>query len=318
MFDYIGVGVLVVLVLLLGWLTGRARRLRAAPLKWGGLVLGGLLTLTLTAVTGIVLVGYYRLNQAHSNPVPEIRVAATEAQLARGQQLARGCAGCHSASGDLPLTGQNFTAEGPPFGTLYAPNLTPAHLQDWSDGEIARAIREGVHKNDRSLVIMPSVAFHSMSDDDVQAIIAYLRSQPATGPESPPTRLNVMGALVAGLDPKLLSVQAPLNGPVVAPAAGVTPEYGQYLSTISGCIECHGTNLSGNPNGPEGPGPSLHPYTNQWSAEQFIQTIRTGVTPDGRALAPSMPWRDYELYSDDDLRAIHAYTVVQATQATAR
>jgi hypothetical protein len=65
-------------------------------------------------------------------------------------------------NGQLPLSGQDFM-EGAPFGTFYAPDLTQTNLADWSDGEIVRAIREDVHKDGRSLLIMPSNAFHARS-----------------------------------------------------------------------------------------------------------------------------------------------------------
>ena len=77
------------------------------------------------------------------------------------------------------MVGQDFSKGGPPVGTLYGANLTPAgEIKDWSDGEIIRAIREGVHKTGRSLIIMPSEVFRHLSDVDVQAIVAYfVRSQ---------------------------------------------------------------------------------------------------------------------------------------------
>lgn len=315
MFDYVGVGLLLLVTALFAWLTGRARRLRRVPLKWAGLAAAGLLTLLGGTALVTALVGFSRLNATHSNPVREINVAGTPAQLARGQKLANACSGCHSPNNQLPLSGQDFTAGGPPFGTLHAANLTPAGLGTWSDGEIARAIREGVHKNGRSLVIMPSMAFQSMSDADVQSLIAFLRTQPAVEPDTPPTQINLLGALIAATEPGLLTAQPPLIGPIEAPAEGVTPAYGQYLSTISGCTECHGATFAGNPNGPEGPVPAINKLG--WSEEQFIATMRSGVTPDGRALGESMPIKDFKLYSDEDFRAIYAQirTLSPATAA---
>src|SRR5258706_439179 len=88
---------------------------------------------------------------------------------------------------------------GPPFGTLWAPNLTQAgEISEWSDGEVIRAIREGVHKSGRALVVMPSEVFHNLSDADVEAIVAYLRSEPAVAPRNPATRLNILAAALIG------------------------------------------------------------------------------------------------------------------------
>ena len=82
------------------------------------------------------------------------------------------------------------------MGMLYAPNLTPGgDIDDWTDGEVIRAIREGVHKTGRSLLIMPSMNYRYMSDDDVQAIVAYLRSQPPTSGQTPANQFNLLDAL---------------------------------------------------------------------------------------------------------------------------
>lgn len=127
----------------------------------------------------LALVGFAKLNAHLDNLVENIRVAGTPAQIARGEKLANAFASCHSPGIELPLSGSNFSVkfEIPPLGTLYAPNLTPSgDIQDWSDGEVIRAIREGVHKNGRALLIMPAGSYQNMSDDDVQDLVAYLRS----------------------------------------------------------------------------------------------------------------------------------------------
>ncbi|MEP7357559.1 MAG: cytochrome c, partial [Anaerolineales bacterium] len=196
MFDFVGVLILIVLVIAFGFLVTRAWRLKNGLLKWGGSALGGLLTLIPLALLALVLVGYGKLNQPHSNPAASLRVAGTPEQIARGQQLAHICAECHSPNLDLPLTGVNFAVKFglPPVGTFYAPNLTPAgSIRDWTDGEVIRAIREGVHQNGRSLLVMPSQIFRNMSDDDVQALVAYLRSQPPAGEPMPQNQWNVIG-----------------------------------------------------------------------------------------------------------------------------
>ena len=154
---------------------------------------------------------------------------------------------------EAPLVGRNFGEGGPPVGRLHAPNLTPAgEIGDWSDGEVIRAIREGVHKSGRPLVIMPSEIFHDLSDTDVQAIVAYLRSQPAVQPATPPTKLNVVAALFIGAGVFHTSAQMPITQPLVAPAEGASADYGKYLVSILGCRACHGENLEGRK--PGGPG----------------------------------------------------------------
>ena len=74
-----------------------------------------------------------------------------------------------------------------PVGNIVSLNLTPAgELKDWSDGEIMRALRNGAHKNGRPL-LMPINRLRSLSDDDMQSVIACLRSQPAVQNPMPPT-----------------------------------------------------------------------------------------------------------------------------------
>ncbi|HWQ12355.1 MAG TPA: c-type cytochrome [Roseiflexaceae bacterium] len=305
MFDVVGVLVLVVLSLLFGFLAARAWQAKNVLVRWVGTLLAAIPTLVFALAAGLALYGYAKVNQRHSNPVADITVARTDEQAARGMKIARACAGCHSANGDLPLTGQRF--EGPPIGDLYAANLTPTHLQDWSDGEIIRAIREGVHKDGRSLIIMPSAIFRNLSDEDVQALVAYLRSTEPVEPDTPPTRVNVVGAIMASALP-LFSVQPPISAPVVAPPAGPTTEYGGYLVAASGCRECHGGDLRGGEAGGFAPsGPPIANIAERWSEQEFVNTLRTGVRSDGVPLGPGMPWRDYELFSDDDFRAIYLY-----------
>jgi mono/diheme cytochrome c family protein len=312
MFDFVGVGVLVVLLVLFGWLLTRAWGAKNAILKWGGALLTGLLTLVVGLVLVVALVGFYRLNATYPNPVSDLQVEGTPEQIARGERYAHLCAGCHSSTAQLPLNGQNFAEGGPPIGTLYAPNLTPTHLADWSDGEIIRAIREGVGRDGRSLIIMPANLFHNMADEDVKAIVAYLRSQPPVEPDTPPKNISLVGALFVNIAP-LFTAQPPITEPIVAPPEGPTAEYGTYLVSVVGCTDCHGANLAGGAAGGLGPppGPNLTQIVPNWTEEQFITFFRTGVDPEGNNIDPGMmPWKEYsDAFSEGDLefQAIYAY-----------
>ena len=107
--------------------------------------MAGLLTLIPAALLVVALKGFYLLNQRYDNPVFDMQVAGTPAQIARGEQLAQICVSCHAPNGQLPLSGANFAVKFdlPPMGTLYAPNLMPGgNIDNWTDGEVIRAIRE--------------------------------------------------------------------------------------------------------------------------------------------------------------------------------
>lgn len=192
---------------------------------------------------------------------------------------------------------------------MYAPNLTPAHLAEWSDGQVIRAIREGIHRHGRALMIMPSSVFHNLSDDDAHAIVAWLRSLAPVEPDTPPARLNVLGAMLVNFVP-VFEGQEPITAPVIAPPRGATAEYGAYLTSIT-CALCHGGNLLGDPMG-EAPGLVLAGVT--WSTEAFLEFFRTGRKPDGSESDPEMmPWKDLgAFFDDDDLVAIHAHLATLA------
>ena len=310
MVDVVALLVLALLAILFGWLAKRAWGAKRAWLKWIGVILAGLLTLFFVLVFVVGVIGFAKLNLPQSNPVADVKVAGTPDQLARGEKIAMVCTACHSTTGSLPLDGgtRNFVG---PLGTVVAPNLTPGGpLKDWSDGEIIRAIREGIAKDGRALIVMPADQFHGMSDADVQAVVAYLRSQPAVKHDTSTNGLSPLGMLLVGAGIFSTSAQAPITQPVVAPPAGVTADYGKYLVGISGCHACHGADLAGGtPGGFTPVGPNLTAIVPKWSQSDFIKTIRTGVDPTGHALAPDqMPWKLFNaMYTDEELGAIYTY-----------
>src|SRR5262249_13975812 len=223
------------------------------------------------------------LNERNDNPVTNVRVAGTPTQIARGERLAHLCTSCHSPNGQLPLSGVNFLAKygGPPLGTLYAPNLTSSgNISEWSDGEVIRAIREGLHKNGRSLLVMPAGILRNLSDDDVQALVAYLRSQPAAGGPTPDNQFSLLGALFINLV-DFRTAQQPI-GNLTAPQPG-SPEYGKYMVDITGCRGCHGQQLQGKVYSGVGPptGPNLTAIVPNWTQAQFLTFFNTGQLPSG-------------------------------------
>lgn len=309
--DYQGLALLVVGCLLFGFLAFRSRSAGRRWVRFAAGIPSILLALLFATATVLALMGYAKLNAVRPNPVSPLTVASTPALVANGERFARSCAGCHSATGTLPLSGNDFFGSegGPPIGTLWAPNLTPAHLADWSDGEIIRAIREGVGRDGRSLMVMPAFEFRHLSDEDVMSIVAYLRSQPVVEPVSPPRQISVLGAIMLAtvLPDFFLSAQPPLTEPVVAPPRGPTAAYGGYLTRIE-CQSCHAANLAGGPAG-EGPppGPNLTTIPQRVSADEFVTLLRTGRFPDGHMIGPNMPIQYLEKMSDDDFRAIYAH-----------
>jgi mono/diheme cytochrome c family protein len=179
-----------------------------------------------------------------------------------------------------------------------------------------QAIREGVGKNGRPLLGMTSWSFRYLSDEDVLALVAYLRSSPPVANAVPRRDLNLIAALSVGIGLAPTSVQPPIAAPVVAPKPGANAAYGRYLTAMSGCRDCHGANLNGGraPLGIEllsatPLGPSLFVSTVRLREDGFVSTMKTGVRPNGKAInGKLMPWQDFAgAFSDDDLKAIFAY-----------
>ncbi len=299
--------------ILFGWLAWRAFRAQSVVIKWGGLVVSGLLALLLAAVGAIALNGLVKFYAPRTAPVPDLQVAGTAEQIERGRHLANVfCTSCHSTTNELPLSGgvdlgKDFPL---PLGTFVTANLTPAGpLKDWSDGEIFRAIRNGVDADGRALFVMSGAKGRNLSDADIQALIAYLRSQPAVVNETqmPLDQPNFLAAVMlgAGLIP---DAPPPILGEITAPPKGPTVEYGEYILSYQDCTLCHGEDLNGGVEGQLAPiGPSLK-VVKGWTREQFIATLRTGVDPSGHELDNAqMPWKSVGRMDDDELAAVYAY-----------
>jgi len=187
--------VIVLVTLFFAWVVTRAWRIRVGILKWLSVVLSGLLTLALAAISLVILIGLVKFYSLAGTPPQDLHVAGTPEQIARGQHLANSfCVSCHTTNGSLPLVGGvDMGKDLPmPLGSFVTVNLTPAGpLQSWTDGEILRALREGVDRTGHKLFMMSNVNVRNMSDEDIQAVIAYVRSQPAVvnSTPNPPDRL---------------------------------------------------------------------------------------------------------------------------------
>jgi mono/diheme cytochrome c family protein len=304
--------ILVAIAVLFGWLARRAWRARNAIVKWVGIVLSGLLSLALAAVSVIALIGLVKFYAPRNIPVQEITVTGTPEQVQRGEHLANAfCVSCHSTNNELPLTGGvDLGADFPiPLGTFVSVNLTPAGpLKDWTDGEILRALRSGVDRKGHWLVLMSNVNVRYMSDEDLESMIAFLRSQPATDnpTQDPPDQPTFLAAVMSGAG-MLPSGLPPVTGSIIAPPKGPSVAYGEYMLSFQDCRSCHGQDLKGGKEGQLAPiGPSLI-VVKGWTQEQFISTLRTGVDPSGWHLRDVMPWKAVSRLDDTELAAMYQY-----------
>jgi cytochrome c553 len=285
--------------------------------KWlrRGLVTAGLLV----ALAGGAIVAGDELAQGRVNrrldlPAYPVAMKDDAASLERGRYLyqSRGCVHCHGAAG----TGQVFVDDGkglklggPAIGT--GPGSVTAKYQpaDWD-----RAIRHGVKADGRPALIMPSEDYNRLTDDDLAALVAYVRSLPP-GPGRPavldlPLMVRVMYGFGAIPDAaSRIDHSLPPSQPV---AEGVTAEHGRYVAQM--CIGCHGEKFAGGkipgspPDWPAAadlrPGaPGMKPYADD---KVFLAMFRTGQRPDG-SKPKVMPFDSLKAMTDVDVRALHLY-----------
>lgn len=294
-------------------------------LKWTGIVL-------IVLIAGITITTIARQHLKYDAPYPAIKASTDSSVIARGKHLVTGpahCIDCHSwiHNKDSALRmGENVslvggTAFNLPFGTFYTRNLTPdkeTGIGNMTDGEIARVLRYSVKKNGEA--VLPFMPFQNLSDEDLTAIISYLRSlQPVRNPV-PDHQYNVVGNLIKAF---LIQPAGPTEKIAVAVKEDTTAEYGRYMvMAVANCNECHtkrdaignyvGEPLAGGTvfeekGKPTLISPNLTPDSSgrlfKWSQELFIKRFRMGrIIPYSH-----MPWESFSRMSDTELKAIYKY-----------
>lgn len=188
-------------------------------------------------------------DKKHDAPYPEISASKDSALIARGKYLAYGpahCATCHVPmdkimsveNGEImPLSGGwEFTI---PPGTFRAPNITPdieTGIGKLSDKELARTLRYSVGSNGRC--IFPFMPFQELSDEDLTAILSFLRSQEPVKHQMKKTELTFLGKAVTTLG--MIKPVGPKKDPAKSVKIDTTVEYGSYLAqSVANCIGCH-------------------------------------------------------------------------------
>jgi mono/diheme cytochrome c family protein len=249
-----------------------------------------------------------------------------EAQLARGKYLAEGiaaCGNCHVARGPKgePIESRGLSG-GQVFNTpafrAVASNITPdpdTGIGKWTDAQLGKAIREGV-RPDGSIIgpPMPVEFLREMSDQDLAAIIAYLRAQAPVRNEVAKSQYKM----------KLPPSYGPPLKKVAAPDAGNTVKYGAYLVALGHCLECHTPMVKGQidhsrvgSGGRTFDGPwgqslarNLTPHESglkNWTDAEIVRAVQQGISKDGVALRPPMAYDAYRRVSASDMRAVVAY-----------
>jgi len=269
-------------------------------------------------------------------PYPDVVASTDSAVVARGRYIVRDvapCAGCHGdpaqraayvSGADVPLVG-GFAFAIPP-GTFYTRNLTgdsATGLGAVPDKAIARALRFGVGHDGRAL--LPFMEMQGLADDDLRAVVSYLRTQPPVHNVIPPHHFNVLGEIVKAT---VLSKPAgPATPPLAQSPRGASVENGHYLvESVALCWSCHTerSQMTGALTGPRFGGTKgfreVVDTARSWSPPNITSDPETGrlgkMSEDqfvarfhqGRLIPGSpMPWQAFARMSDDDLRAIYRY-----------
>jgi mono/diheme cytochrome c family protein len=250
-------------------------------------------------------------------PLPGIVRSTDAAVIARGRHVAESIGACASSDCHGPdLAGGKPIVMGP-LGTITAPNITPAaHGGQYSDGELARVILHGIKRDGKSVRFMPSQELNWLPDDDVQAVISYLRTVPPV--EKPDGTIEV-GLLAKVLDRRgMVAIdvarQIDHGKRASAPTPAPTAVYGAFLS--KSCMGCHGEHLAG---GPIPGAPASIPVPKNitlhetgikgWSFVDFDRLIVQGLKKDGSKLDPFMPIDAFSKMNDVERQALWAYLV---------
>lgn len=310
-----------------------------AALKIAGWVLG----ILVVAAGGVV--ASLALRKPSQRPAALEQIERTPERIARGRYVAENLSGCIDCHSDRNPTwamppkrgteGQGGFVFDEKFGVpgkVCAQNITPDRETGkgtWTDGELVRAIREGVDREGGAVFpMMPYEYFHEMSDEDARSVVAYLRTLPAIKHEVPPRTLAFPVNLLVKLSPR------PILHPVETPDdAKDHHAYGKYLVAIALCMDCHtahddhGQRLPGREfaggwvmRGPWGTvvtanlTPHPETFVGRATKAEFIGRFKSLEAVDdqhGAAAAPGrntvMPWYPYSRLTEKDLGAIYDY-----------
>jgi hypothetical protein len=280
-------------------------------LKWTGILIGSLMVLLLIFYGVVYFKTEARANKIYQVNVQRLTIPSDSASLALGDHIAgvRGCKDCHANGGIA------FLNESNPIGVLYASNLTSGKGGiNYTDQDYIRALRHGVGKDGKSLWFMPvQHTTAAIGNKDLGALICWLKKMEPVNVVHPQKEMKPLGRVLTFLD-KFPMFPAEMINHNASYAEDVPPTvtaaYGNYLAVS--CKGCHRENLKGGPSNAPGepPIPNLTAtaHLGKWSSDQFVTTIKTGKTPEGKLLSDYMPWKTMgKAMNDDELKAIYLY-----------
>lgn len=301
-------------------------------------ILGYGLVIVIISIAGLLV--YVKTMLPNVGPAPELKVEMTKEKIERGKYLANHvmlCMDCHSTrdwnlfsgpmvEGTEGKGGETFNQSLGFPGQYVASNITPFGLPGWNDGEIFRAITAGVSKDGRALFpIMPHHNFGQLDRKDIEAVIAYIKSLDPIEYKPESSSSDFPMNFIINTIPK-------------KPNFSLIPEqtdqinYGKYMATAAGCVDCHTRQDKGKFVGELFAGgfefklqdgsvvrsanltPDKTTGLGNWTTEQFVNRfkkytdsayVNPKVTPG--EFQTTMPWTMYSGMNKVDLEAIFAY-----------
>lgn len=271
----------------------------------------GVPALLVTAGVCVAGLAQWRLGHVYDEPLVEIAAPVTADKAEEGARLARvlGCSGCHGESGRVLF-------EAPNVGRLIAPNLTRV-AANYSDAELARLIRKGVKRDGTSVLVMPTAALTHIADDDLAAVISWLRAQP-TLPDGAAdgTHWGALGMIGLALNKLPLGADA-LHDPA-PPAARIRNakiDEGRYLVSVT-CRACHALHDTTD----DGFGmvtPPLADTVRSYQPDEFQTLLTTGKAPGNREVGfmSEIARADSSAMTEDERASVYAYLLSDQADA---
>ncbi|QNF31866.1 c-type cytochrome [Adhaeribacter swui] len=282
-------------------------------LKWLAIGIGSLVLLLVIAYTVIYFKTESRINKQYAINVQQIAVTQDSAALVRGEHLVqiKGCRECHGED----LGGKVFIDD-PQLGRIVAANLTQGKggiMREYTKADLTRALKHGVRKDGKSVLFMPSEEYNPLSAEDLGALMSYVKSLRPVDRELPKHEIKPLLRVLTAFDKfPLLPAEkidhTKQSTPTVTPE--ITANYGQYVAVA--CIGCHRTNYKGGeplvPGSPMVPNITKSGNLGKWTEAEFINTLRTGKTPEGKQMDPkNMPWTMTKEFSDTEIKSVYLF-----------
>lgn len=292
--------------------------------------------IALAILIGLIVIGISYIHfsgiPSFENKARDIKIEVDSARIAEGARIASmACNQCHRSK-DNKLGGA-YLADVKVFGKIYAPNITQHKdygIVDYTDGELVYLLRTGI-KRDGQYIPPYMPKFPHLSDEDIENIVAFLRSddpivQPSdeNPPKSKPSLLTKFLCKVAfsPLPYPEESIPPPDTNDIVA--------FGKYISTAKfDCYSCHSNDFKTvdimvpeKSEGYFGGGNKLLDLDGNlvlssnltmdketgigaWTEEEFITAVKTGKRPNRTPM--SYPMTPFSALTDKEASAIWAY-----------